>query len=90
MFFNIDFIFPFDTILIVEQIKRVKKCIEPICGVHFLGGSSAKYCADCRVERNIYHTRKSNIINGKPVKIDMSGEKKTHWFGQVYFKTREK
>ena len=89
-FFNIDFYCTLDTIFLVEQIKRVKKCIEPICGVHFLGGSSSKYCPECRSERNMYSTRKSNIKTGRPLKIAFGEEKEKAWFGQVFFKTKSK
>ena len=90
--FNIDFRAILDTILVVEQIKKVKKCLEPTCGVHFMGGNSAKYCPECRVERNLYLSHKSNIKTGKPHKSIFSpkDKKEGSWYGQVFFKTREK
>ena len=36
------------------MIKKVRKCIEPTCGVHFMGGPLSKYCDESKRERKIY------------------------------------
>lgn len=74
----------------MEQIKKVCQCIEPTCGIHFMGGRGAKYCPECREERKLYSLAKSNAKTEKPRKIYFKDEREGNWYGQVFFKIKIK